>query len=571
MRVQVGLLGQFSVIIGERAVPADAWRRERGAALVKLLAVTPGHRLHREQVMDLFWPDLDPEAAGANLRKAVHFARRSLGEHEVIESSDALALAPGVELEIDAHAFEQGAKAALRAGDPAACERAANLYRGELLPDDRYVEWLEEPRKQLQQLYVRVLRAGKLWQRLIAIEPTDEEAQCALMQAALDAGNRGEAIRLFKDLRERLRLDLGIGPSKAAVTLYERALETPAIDPVDVSDRIRASLAWGLVHISSGGFDQAARIARESREVAFAAGLGREMGEATALLGMVAHMQGRWSELFRVEFTQWLEAPKAAPSVFDGHTCFAQFCMASPTGHAPMAALVGEMRALAERRGSAPGRALATLMLGDLALCGGRLDEAERSLTEAEQLHRELGAVVGRTLALEQLARLALARGDLARASALTRQAAELAPTTWLAPHLAIRVKALEVQVAPTADEALQEIVAGDRLLASSCQPCSMGFRTASAIALADAGELDHVGRRLDEAERIASMWSGGPWAAAIWEARGVHRRAQGNAARATAGFSEAAARFAELGRPLDHARVLARMNEPSGAAAAPG
>jgi DNA-binding SARP family transcriptional activator len=564
MRLRVALLGQFGVIVGEQAVPPDAWRRERGAALVKLLAVTPGHRLHREQVMDLFWPDLEPEAAGANLRKAVHFARRSLGEHEVIESSDVVAIAPDVELELDAEAFAEAARVALRAGDPAACERAADLYRGELLPDDRYVEWLEEPRKHLHQLHVRLLRAGKLWERLIALEPTDEEAQCALMQAALDAGNRGEAIRLFRALRDRLRLDLGIGPSKAAVTLYDRALAAPALEPVGVNDRVRASLAWGLVHLNSGAAAEAERIARESRELAFAAGLGREMGEATALLGMVAHMQGRWSELFRAEFTQWLDQPEAAPNVFDGHTCFAQFCMASPAGHAPMAALIGEMSELAARSGSVAGRALATLMLGDLELCAGRLDDAERALTEAEQQHRDLGAVAGRTLALEQLARVALERGQVARARSLTRQAAGLAPTTWLAPHLGIRVKALQVQTAPTTDEALREILEGDRALATSCQPCSMSFRTASAIALAQAGEIDQVGRRLDEAERIASMWSGGPWAAALWEARGVLRRAQGNAARATAGFGEAAARFAELGRPLDHARCLARMNEPA-------
>jgi DNA-binding SARP family transcriptional activator len=562
MRVRIDLLGQFSVIIGERVVPQDAWRRERGAALVKLLAVTTGHRLHREQVMDLFWPDLDAEAAGANLRKAVHFARRSLGEHDVIDSNEIIALASHVELEIDSKLFEQAAKAALRGADAAACERAADLYRGQLLPDDLYVEWLDEPRKQLHQLYARVLRAGRLWERLIALEPTDEEAQCALMQAALDAGNRGAAIRAFQELRERLRLDLGIGPSKAAVTLYERALETPAIEPVSVTDRIRASLAWGLVHLSSGGIEQAARIARESRELAFAAGLAREMGEATALLGMTAHMQGRWRELFRAEFMEWLSAPQAAPNVFDGHTCFAQFCMASPAEIAPLAALIREMLALAERADSVPGRALTTLMLGDLALCAGRLEEAERWLTEAERQHDEIGATAGRTLAIEQLARLALTRGQVARARALTRQAAELAPTTWLAPHLNIRIKALQVQVAPTAEGGLREILDGDRLLATCCQPCSMGFRTASAIALAEAGELDEVGRRLDQAERIASMWSGGPWAAAIWEARGVFRRAQGNAARATAGFSEAAARFAELGRPLDHARVLARMNE---------
>jgi DNA-binding SARP family transcriptional activator len=564
MRLRLGLLGQFSVIIEERVIPPEAWRRERGASLVKLLAVTPGHRLHREQVMELFWPDLEPEAAGANLRKAVHFARRSLGEHEVIESNEIVALATGLELEIDAKTFEAAAKAALR-GDPAACERAADLYGGELLPDDRYAEWLDEPRKQLHQLYLRVLRAGKLWERLIAVDPTDEEAQCALMQAALDGGNRGTAVRLFKELRDRLRLDLGIGPSKAAVTLYERALATPAIEPVSVQERIRASLAWGLVHLNSGAYEPAERIARETRELAFAAGLGREMGEATALLGMVAHHQGRWKELFRAELTQWLRATsELTPNVFDGHTCFAQFCMASPSEHAPMVALVDELRALAERVGSRAGGALATLMLGDLALCAGRLDDAEKFLVEAERQHDALNAVAGRALALEYLARVALTRGETARAREITAGAAALVDATWLSPHLRIRVKALEVQVAPSSDEALREVLAGDRLLASCCQPCSMSFRTASAIALAEAGEIEQVGRRLDEAERLAGMWNGGPWAAALWEARGVLRRAQGNAARAAAGFGEAAARFAELGRPLDHARCLARMNEPA-------
>jgi hypothetical protein len=96
-------------------------------------------------------------------------------------------------------------------------------------------------------------------------------------------------------------------------------------------------------------------------------------------------------------------------------------------------------------------------------------------------------------------------------------------------------------------------------LTANTCQVCSMAYRTASAIALVDAGELDDVGRRLDEAERLAGMWHGGPWQAALWEARGVLRIAQGQRDRALSAFGEAAARFAELGRPLDQARCAAR------------
>lgn len=82
-----------------------------------------------------------------------------------------------------------------------------------------------------------------------------------------------------------------------------------------------------------------------------------------------------------------------------------------------------------------------------------------------------------------------------------------------------------------------------------------MGFRVALATALAELGELDQVGRRLDEAERIAGMWHGGPWAAAVWEARGAQRRAEKNQARAVSALDEAASRHATPGRPIDEAR----------------
>ena len=279
MRVQILLLGQFRVSVGDTVIPADAWRRERAAALVKRLALLARHRLHREQAMELFWPDLDPDAAGANLRKAIHFARRSLGEHDLLEvNGDIVALAPRAELVIDTEEFDAAAKAALSGQDGSECKRAADLYGGELLPDDRYVEWLEEPRQQLRERYARVLKAGKLWERLVTLDPTDEQAQCALMQAALDAGNRAEAIRLFQRLRELLRVELGVGPRAATIAIYERALATSGAAPVSPLDRIRASLAWGLVHLQSGDFAKAESIARETRSLALGAELGREVG-----------------------------------------------------------------------------------------------------------------------------------------------------------------------------------------------------------------------------------------------------------------------------------------------------
>ena len=48
-------------------------------ALVKLLALRPGRRLPREQVIDLLWPDLLLEQAAPRLHKAAHYARTALG------------------------------------------------------------------------------------------------------------------------------------------------------------------------------------------------------------------------------------------------------------------------------------------------------------------------------------------------------------------------------------------------------------------------------------------------------------------------------------------------------------
>ena len=563
MRVSIHLLGRFAVSVDGRPIPAADWRRDRAAALIKLLALKPGHRIHREQAMETFWPDADPEAAATSLRKAVHFARRTLGVHELIEvSNDIVALAPHAELDIDAESFEAAAKTALRDGDKNAYERAADLYGGSLLPDDIFVEWLDTPRAQLQQRYSDLLRAGRLWQRLIALDPADEQAQCALMQAALDAGNRVEAIRQFNQLRDNLHAELGVGPSAATIALYEKALALSGADTVSATERVRTSLAWGLVHLQSGEFDRASEIARQTRDLALGADLPREVGEASALLGIASMMRAQWPQLFRSEFIEWVRAkPALVQHVFDGHLCLSEFCLCSAKGHAEVADLATELLTVAETAGSSAGRGLACLLLGEAALFSGNLDEAEGFLADAERLLLEADAVAGRVLAIERLAEIALERGQKWQASRLIKRGLADAERSWLSPHLIMRMQALAVRAATTPKMVAEQILAGDRLLTNgACQPCSMALRTASAIALAEAGELEQVDRRLNDAERIAGMWHGGPWAAALWEARGVQRRAQKNEIRARAAFDEAASRYEDLGRPRDQARCLARM-----------
>src|SRR5262245_4528485 len=122
--VRIELLGGFRVAVGERGVAPGAWRLRKARSLVKLLALAPGHRAHREQVQDLLWPDLPPEAAANNLHQILYAARRALGSAGAATSScldlqvDALALCPDGSLWTDVEAFEAAAATARSAQDP---------------------------------------------------------------------------------------------------------------------------------------------------------------------------------------------------------------------------------------------------------------------------------------------------------------------------------------------------------------------------------------------------------------------------------------------------------------------
>src|SRR3954447_15883493 len=76
--VHISLFGAFAVRVGDQVVPEGAWRLRKAKSLVKLLALSPDRRVHREKAMELLWPDRAPEAAANNFHQALYVARRAL-------------------------------------------------------------------------------------------------------------------------------------------------------------------------------------------------------------------------------------------------------------------------------------------------------------------------------------------------------------------------------------------------------------------------------------------------------------------------------------------------------------
>lgn len=162
--VRVWLLGGFKISVESRTIEPHRWRLRKAAALIKLLALAPGHRLHREQIMAALWPNLDVKSAADNLHRVLHFARSLLGTPSSDAASrhlrlrgDLLELCPGERLQVDVEAFEGATAAARRSKEPAAYRAAIELYAGELLPEDRYEEWTQERREELRRSYLDLL------------------------------------------------------------------------------------------------------------------------------------------------------------------------------------------------------------------------------------------------------------------------------------------------------------------------------------------------------------------------------------------------------------------------------
>src|SRR5215204_1299184 len=242
--VRIGLLGGFSVTVGERKVDESAWRLRKAASLIKLLALAPGHRLHRERVMDLLWPESGKKAASNNLRQTLHVARRTLHPDPEIASGylsvsgEQLLMCPHGQLWIDVEAFEEAADTARRSKDPAAYRVAIELYSGELLPEDRYEEWAESRRQELRQTFLSLTvelarlyeerraeedlaQAVQTLQRVLVEELTNEEAHVGLMRLYALSGRSEEALRQYVRLSEALSSGLCVEPSASTRAFRE--------------------------------------------------------------------------------------------------------------------------------------------------------------------------------------------------------------------------------------------------------------------------------------------------------------------------------------------------------------
>jgi tetratricopeptide (TPR) repeat protein len=319
-------------------------------------------------------------------------------------------------------------------------------------------------------------------------------------------------------------------------------------------------LAQGNLAYFSGDIDAAWDVAARARDLLQAPDDPWHLVDLVSLQGLIAHQRGEWFERFRGELRRTQGKERLATALFDAHLCVAEYLLYGPVPYPEVIADTEELRRRATRAGALRGVAFATALIGEAALLMGDLDRAERELTEALDLHRDIDAPAGEAHCLQRLAEVRLARGEREEATRLLARALPLGRFTVIGLHLLQRVYGSMIAAAPDA-EAARAVV--DQAVATMgetdhCPFCDVMLAVPAAMACADVGDLDDARHWVGVAEESAARWEGSAWTAAVAEARAHVAAAEGRPTDATALLGVARDLYAAAGQPLHAARCEA-------------
>ncbi len=244
----VRLLGSFEVTVDTVSVDASQWRLRKAKSVVAMLALAPAQRRHREQMLESLWPDLEPLAAAKNLHQTLYVARRAIAGTETSKSGllairdEQVVLDDSGPVEVDVVQFERAAREALHLGDETALRAAAELYRGDVLPEWPDADWLGSRRHELREVHREILvklasvvrrrapeEALVMLTRVLEADPLHEGAVRAVMELLARMGRRSEALARYERLVDDLLDAFGTDPDSQTSMVFRELLTGAAM------------------------------------------------------------------------------------------------------------------------------------------------------------------------------------------------------------------------------------------------------------------------------------------------------------------------------------------------------
>jgi DNA-binding SARP family transcriptional activator len=248
----VRMFGGLDVRVGDRTITKQEWRKRRARLILAMLVLEQGNELARDKISEYLWPEVEGEKATNNfyvawsaMKNAIMPGADKMTKLPYFESAHGLCRAVMTDIVADVAEFSDlivSVRRAQQSGDVtallSACQRLAEIYRGELLPGDLYDDWFAAARDKYRREFGDTMRAGatalldanlpeecvSLLRKGVEEDPWREDLYQLLLRAHMASGQRGAAIDVYLSCRHRLSEDLGLDPSAETLRLYEEIL-----------------------------------------------------------------------------------------------------------------------------------------------------------------------------------------------------------------------------------------------------------------------------------------------------------------------------------------------------------
>ena len=233
-------LGKFSVNIGDTVISDNSSRSNKAWRMFKYL-LTYRHKMAPvETLIEVLWPEDEPEHPQKSLYTLVSRLRKMLNagtvggteQQYILFVHDSYQWNPDIPIYLDAAEFEETLKSAREAGSDEEklhlLKKATDIYKGKYLAEVAYDMWAMPVTNHFNRSYIRAveelsdiyLHRGmhdentELCNKAISIDPFEESVHERLIHAMCAVGDISEAQRHYKRFLKMIEAELGALPSE---------------------------------------------------------------------------------------------------------------------------------------------------------------------------------------------------------------------------------------------------------------------------------------------------------------------------------------------------------------------